>query len=115
VTKTESFDGQDYTLATITAGTAKKISLSSNNGVPLENHEFNTRLVAASLIAGGHDDGVAITDSLPIFDGSTFGRFLNAALEVNGLKVEAKEPSKGEGQAEASPAAESTGDSSTED
>lgn len=106
--KIEQFDGLDYTLATITAGTSKNGVSLSDDGKPLENREFNIRLVAASLEAGGHTDTIATAESLPVFMNGVFGRFLASSMEVNGLKSQA-----GEAGAGASPAAESTGDSST--
>lgn len=103
------FEDVDYTLATITAGTTKGISFSQESGEPLPPREFNIALIAASLSAGGHEDTLAFAQDLPIFVESAFGKFLNAAMEVNGLNK------TGEAKAEASPAAESTGESFTED
>lgn len=110
--KVLSLDGVEYTLATITAGTAKGFSFSKEDGGRLAPRDFNRSLIAASLGAGGHSDAEDIVDGLPIFLGSAFAKFLGVALEVNGLKVEGK---TGEGQPEETPAApESTGSASTD-
>lgn len=105
--KTVPFSDAEYTLATITAGTTKGISFSQENGEPLASRDFNIALIAASLSAGGQTDTMTFTQNLPIFVDGAFGKFLDAAMEVNGLKK------AGEAGAGASPAAESTGDSST--
>lgn len=109
--KIVTYDGIDYTLATIVAGTMKNISFSID-GTKLTPKEFNLNIVAASLVAGGHSDTQTFAENLPIFTGD-YGEFLGAAFEVNGLKVE--KAVKGEEKAGASPAVESTGLSSTED
>lgn len=103
VTKTESFDGVEYTLSTITIGSAKKsLSMYPEDGKPLANREFNTRLIMASLTAGGHDNAPDIVDSFPMFDGSIFTRFLQSSMDVNGLKIET--PKVGEDESGASEA-----------
>lgn len=111
--QTQTFEGVEYTLATITAGTMR-VDMSGPDGQPLSNRDFNKALITNSLIAGGHDDGPTITDSLPIFNGGIFGKFQTSALEVNGLVKE--KSAEGEVKAGEEPAAkESTGPSSTED
>lgn len=113
--KIEEYDGVEYTLATITGGTAKEVSLSGEDGNPLPDKEFNLRVVASSLEAGGHKEPMKIAASLPIFFGGVYGRFLHAALLVNGLRTEKKESTSGEDQADSSPASESTGSLPTDD
>lgn len=112
--KIEEFDGVEYTLATITGGSAKSISFTEDDGTPLPNKEFNLRLVASSLEAGGHSDAMKVAESLPVFMGGVYGRFLQSAMKVNGLKSDKEEAKVGETVAEVSPAAESTGDSPTD-
>lgn len=107
MTKTITAAGTEYILATITAKTGKMISFSEEDGTALSSKEFNSRLVAASAIAGGADPATIskVVDDIPLFIDGAYGKVLDAAMEVNGLKA------AGEEAAGASPA--STGDTST--
>lgn len=112
-TKIRSMEGVEYTLSTITAGTAR-LEFNDTEGNALPNRLWNIALIGNALIAGGHVDGEAIARSIPIFMGGLFGEFLSDAMIVNGLKTE---KAAGEVEAGAGPALveESTGNSSTED
>lgn len=92
MTKTVEVGSKSITLATITNKIAKQFPLDGEDGKPLTNGEFNLRLVANSLVAGGAtlEEAQDIIDDFPYFKGldNQFGTALDAAIEVNGLKVE---------------------------
>lgn len=82
MTRQVTINGQEYTVATITAGIAKGISFQADGP-----YIANTALITASLKAGGHENASEIADSIPIFaDNNKFSEVLEAVREVNGLK-----------------------------
>jgi hypothetical protein len=100
MTRQVTINGQEYTVATITAGVAKGFKFQNEDA-----YVSNTSLIAASLKAGGCPNAVELADSIPIFDdGNKFSEVLGITMEVNGLKPE--------GEAQAGTEA-STGDGST--
>lgn len=100
--KTVTIAGQDYTVATMSAGEAKALK-NKNDDL----HEFNMALVAASLSSGGTPTTFDDVTKMPYFQ--VYLPLQAATMEVNGLTAE------GEAQAAPEPAAaDSTSDPSTQ-
>jgi hypothetical protein len=100
LTKTVTYDGTDYTLATITAKVGRRYVFGdAENKLPPG--EINARLVAASLEAGGMENSMEFVESLPYFMGDAWALFIDAAMFVNGFK---KATPPGKAEAEPSPA-----------
>jgi hypothetical protein len=99
LTKVVTYDEKDYTLATITNSVAKNFVFATPEGRPLPPLENTSRLIVASLVAGGsvNADAQVLVDSLPLFLGTAFSDFQTATYYVNGMQAK--------GKAEAEPAA----------
>lgn len=82
---TFDFEGESYVVATILAKDAKDADFSEADGKPLPQKEFNMRIVSASLVAGGHENGEEITGKLPYF--GAYQEALLKAFTVNGIST----------------------------
>jgi|ERR1035437_849100 hypothetical protein len=102
LTRVVQYDEKDYTLATITNIVAKSFVFATAEGKPLPPLENTSRLITASLVAGGMTSAEAqsLVDSLPLFLGTAFSDFQTATYYVNGMQT------KGKAEAEPSPAVE---------
>ena|ERR1017187_5227673 len=100
LTRVVQYDEKDYTLATITNSVAKNFVFATPEGKPLPPIENTSRLIAASLVAGGIStaDAQALVDNLPLFLGTAFRDFQEATYYVNGMGI------KGKAEAEPVPA-----------
>ena len=99
LTKTVTYDDKTYTLATITNIVAKDFVFATPEGRPLPPLENTSRLIIASLVSGdmATTEAQKLVDDLPMFLGTAFSDFIDAAHYVNGMKLK--------GKAEAEPAA----------
>lgn len=104
--KTETIDGTEYKFGPIKTGVGRKMK----DQCP-DTTEYNIAFVAESLKAGGMTDMSPewVDANINYFTGD-FNKFLAAAFEANGFKVEV--PKVGEGQPPVE-AAESTSTTST--
>ncbi len=102
LTKVVQYDEKDYTVSTITNAVAKNFVFATPEGKPLPPIENTSRLITASLVAGGMlvADAQSFVDNLPLFLGTAFRDFQEATYYVNGMQT------KGKADAEASPAAQ---------
>ena len=100
LTKVVTYDEKEYTLATITNIVAKNFVFATAEGKPLPPLENTSRLIAASLVAGGITlfKAQELVDGLPLFLGTAFSEFQQATYYVNGMQTK--------GKVEAEPAAE---------
>lgn len=78
--KTVTIAGRDFTIGIIAFGPFRTMDRS------LPSVEFNANLVAASLEAGGYEDGQATVNTVPAWADGGFDRLLDEVMALNGLK-----------------------------
>lgn len=90
---TATINGAEYTFGSIKAGVGRKLK----EKYP-DTGDFNVALIAASLNAGGMPEATPawVDENVDYFVDGAFNKFLTAAFEANGFKVEV--PQSGEGQ-----------------